>query len=144
MNIRNVIAALSMIFCFQAAAMSQEQMMMLIQHGSEKDLREFAQERFPVDASFVMNGAWKVTFASAAALLIKDKLDTLTGKAVMGTLAALVACEGIAFMAGIVNVLKQYAEQEKCFQYFMNIRKGLEMRRQAEGLDDSEGDSAGE
>ena len=142
MNIRAIVFALIGGFCFQAVAMNQEQMMYLIQNGSEQDIRKTAQDLFPVDTSFMMNGMRNVIFEAVAALLVKDKIDTLAGKAAMGALATLVAVEGITFLAGIVEAVNQRAEQEKCFRYFMNIRKGLEMRRSVEGLDLTEGDSA--
>jgi hypothetical protein len=138
MNIRTVLCGLMISFCSQAAAMDQEQVMTLIQQGSPSDIREFVQAQCPADSSFLMNTLRNVTFEAVAALLIQDKFGTTSGKVVAGALGLLVAAEGASFVGGAVQFVTQKAQQEKLFRYFMNIRKGMEMRKNALESDDSE------
>lgn len=138
MNIRMALYALMVVFGFQIVAMEQEHVMALIQQGSEYQIREFAQAQCPTDVSFIGNGITDITFAAVAALLIQDKIETIPGKIVAGTLGFFVVAKGISFIGGTLNYFIQKAQQEKLFQYFMNIRKGIEMRKQALNEDDSE------
>lgn len=142
MNIRTSLFAAIIVFCCNASAMNQEQMMMLIQHGSEGDIREFVESQSPVDTSFFMNGFRHGVAEAVAALIIADKRDTVFGKCVAGALGCLVVAEVITFMAGVITAVKQKDQQNKLFQYFMNIRKGIEMRKKAESFEDHEAENS--